>query len=46
MLDDKTGNALTKPDAKAYAKRHGLVFVKGNEVLKAWEAFRFGHLEI
>jgi 3,4-dihydroxy 2-butanone 4-phosphate synthase len=45
MLDDKTGNALTKPDAKAYAKRHGLVFVKGDEVLEGWEAFRSGHLK-
>ena len=32
MLDGETGKALTREDAKAYAKRHGLVFVEGTEV--------------
>ena len=32
MLDGETGKALTKEDAKAYAKKHGLVFVEGTEV--------------
>ncbi|HEY9756883.1 MAG TPA: hypothetical protein V6C97_17080 [Oculatellaceae cyanobacterium] len=32
MLDGETGRALTKEDAKAYAKKHGLVFVEGTEV--------------
>ncbi len=36
MLDDESGNALSKEDAKAYARRHGLVFVEGEDVLKRW----------
>jgi 3,4-dihydroxy 2-butanone 4-phosphate synthase len=35
---DKSGYALTKADEKLYAKRHGLVFVEGPEVMKRWEA--------
>jgi 3,4-dihydroxy 2-butanone 4-phosphate synthase len=38
MLDDESGYALTKADAKVYAKKHGLVFVEGPEVMKRWEA--------
>ena len=38
MLDDESGYALSKADAKKYAKRHNLVFVEGNEVLERWEA--------
>ena len=37
MLDDESGNALTKADAQKYAKKHGLEFVEGQEVLAAWE---------
>jgi 3,4-dihydroxy 2-butanone 4-phosphate synthase len=37
MLDDESGYALTKADAKIYAKQHGLVFVEGPEVLEQWE---------
>jgi 3,4-dihydroxy 2-butanone 4-phosphate synthase len=37
MLDDESGYALTKADAKIYAKQHGLVFVEGPEVMKRWE---------
>ncbi len=40
MLDDTTGNALDKESARAYAERHGLVFIGGEEVLEAWEAHR------
>jgi 3,4-dihydroxy 2-butanone 4-phosphate synthase len=36
MLDDETGKALSKEDAKAYARRHGLVFVEGSDVLDVW----------
>jgi 3,4-dihydroxy 2-butanone 4-phosphate synthase len=36
MLDDESGNALSKEDAKAYARRHGLVFIEGKDVLKRW----------
>jgi 3,4-dihydroxy 2-butanone 4-phosphate synthase len=38
MLDDESGYALTKADAKIYAQQHGLVFVEGPEVMKRWEA--------
>jgi 3,4-dihydroxy 2-butanone 4-phosphate synthase len=38
MLDDESGYALTKADAKIYAKQHGLVFIEGAEVMKRWEA--------
>jgi len=40
MLDDETGFALSKEDAEAYARKHGLVFVEGREVVEAWEARR------
>jgi 3,4-dihydroxy 2-butanone 4-phosphate synthase len=29
MLDDETGGALSPTDARAYARRHGLVYVEG-----------------
>jgi 3,4-dihydroxy 2-butanone 4-phosphate synthase len=29
MLDDDTGGALSPADARAYADRHGLVYVEG-----------------
>jgi 3,4-dihydroxy 2-butanone 4-phosphate synthase len=37
MLDDESGYALSKEDAKLYARKHGLVFVEGPEVLERWE---------
>jgi 3,4-dihydroxy 2-butanone 4-phosphate synthase len=37
MLDDETGLALSKEDARAYARDHGLVFIEGKEVLEQWE---------
>ena len=37
MLDDESGLALSKKEAIAYAKNHGLVFVEGSEVLDAWD---------
>lgn len=42
MLDDESGYALSKKDAIAYAKRHGLIFVEGNEVLEAWKEYSPG----
>lgn len=33
---DTTGKALSQKDARAYAQRHGLVFLTGQEVLSAW----------
>jgi 3,4-dihydroxy 2-butanone 4-phosphate synthase len=38
MLDDESGNALSKAGAKRYARKHGLEFVEGPEVLVRWEA--------
>ncbi|HOX34495.1 MAG TPA: 3,4-dihydroxy-2-butanone-4-phosphate synthase [Methanoregulaceae archaeon] len=40
MLDDESGNALSKADAKAYARKHGFVFVEGKEVLEQWKKER------
>lgn len=37
MLDDATGLALSKDDAKMYAEKNGLAFIEGSEVLAAWE---------
>jgi 3,4-dihydroxy 2-butanone 4-phosphate synthase len=37
MLDERSGLALSKDDAKAYARKHGLVFVEGYEVVEYWE---------
>jgi 3,4-dihydroxy 2-butanone 4-phosphate synthase len=38
MLDDETGLALSKEEAVRYAKKHGLVFVEGSEVLDWWDS--------
>ncbi|MGA2698639.1 MAG: 3,4-dihydroxy-2-butanone-4-phosphate synthase [Methanoregula sp.] len=38
MLDDESGYALPKSGAKAYAKKHNLVFIEGGDVLDRWEA--------
>jgi 3,4-dihydroxy 2-butanone 4-phosphate synthase len=38
MLDDESGYALSKADAKLYARKHGLVFVEGREVMERWQA--------
>jgi len=37
MLDDESGNALSKEDAIRYAKQHDLAFIEGSEVLDQWE---------
>jgi len=33
MLDDETASALTPVDARAYADRHGFVYLEGREIL-------------
>lgn len=38
MLDDTTGRALSKEDARRYADEHGLVFLEGSEVKEAWKS--------
>ncbi|MBN1166270.1 MAG: 3,4-dihydroxy-2-butanone-4-phosphate synthase [Methanospirillaceae archaeon] len=37
MLDDTTGDALRKRDAKRYAEKHHLAFIEGADVLALWE---------
>jgi 3,4-dihydroxy 2-butanone 4-phosphate synthase len=37
LLDDASGLALSKQDAQSYARRKGLVFIEGSEVLRTWE---------
>jgi 3,4-dihydroxy 2-butanone 4-phosphate synthase len=38
MLDETTGRALTKENARKYAEKHGLVFLEGREVKEAWKS--------
>ncbi|MBP1928686.1 3,4-dihydroxy 2-butanone 4-phosphate synthase [Methanolinea mesophila] len=38
MLDNESGLALSKEDARAYGKKHGIIFVEGSDVISAWEA--------
>jgi 3,4-dihydroxy 2-butanone 4-phosphate synthase len=38
MLDERSGTALSKADARAYARSHGLVFVEGSEVVGSWKS--------
>jgi 3,4-dihydroxy 2-butanone 4-phosphate synthase len=37
MLDDDSGLALSKEEAVRYAKKHGLAFIEGSEVLDEWD---------
>lgn len=37
MLDDESGLALSKEEAQEYARKHGLVFIEGSEVLDRWK---------
>jgi 3,4-dihydroxy 2-butanone 4-phosphate synthase len=37
MADD--GRALSKEDAKAYARAHALVFLEGQDIVRAWRAW-------
>ena len=36
-MADVTGYALSKGDAMTYANEHDLVFIKGWEILEAWQ---------
>jgi len=40
MLDDTTGLALSKEDAIRYARKHGLVFLEGSQVMERWQETR------
>ncbi|MDV0446337.1 3,4-dihydroxy-2-butanone 4-phosphate synthase [Methanosarcinaceae archaeon Ag5] len=40
MLDDNTGFALSKADAKDYGNKNGMVFVEGYEVVEAFEMWK------
>ena len=42
MLDDQSGLALSKEDARDYARKHQLVFIEGTDVIEAWERFSSG----
>lgn len=46
MLDDESGYALSKEDAMKYAKKHGLAFIEGSEVLDRWEKTSYPATEI
>jgi len=37
MLDDESGFALSKEDARQYARRNDLVFIEGTSVIKWWK---------
>jgi len=37
MLDEESGYALTREDARRYAQEHDLIFIGGNEVMKHWK---------
>ena len=39
MLDENTGKALSKRDAKLYAKNHDLVFLEGSEIVETYKSF-------
>lgn len=38
MLDDETGHALPRESAEAFAEKHGLPFVEGEEVIRGFRA--------
>ncbi|MCL2141407.1 MAG: 3,4-dihydroxy-2-butanone-4-phosphate synthase [Methanimicrococcus sp.] len=40
MLDDSSGKALSKEDAKKYGEKNGLIFVEGWEVVEAFEIWK------
>jgi 3,4-dihydroxy 2-butanone 4-phosphate synthase len=40
MLDDESGYALSKADAKLYARKYKLEFVEGPEVIERWKKER------
>ncbi|MCP1661563.1 MAG: 3,4-dihydroxy-2-butanone-4-phosphate synthase [Methanocalculus sp. MSAO_Arc1] len=40
MLDDETGNALSKEKAQAYGDAHNFPFVTGDEIIEAWKSWK------
>ena len=40
MMDDKTGGSLPTAEAEKYAKEHGLVFMSGADLIKAYEDYK------
>jgi 3,4-dihydroxy 2-butanone 4-phosphate synthase len=36
MLDDDSGEALSKEKSKDYGKEHGLIFLEGKEIVEAY----------
>ncbi len=43
MLDENTGKALSKKDAKLYANHNDLVFLEGGEIVEAYRRFLENH---
>lgn len=42
MMDDKSGGSMTTDDVAKYAQKEGLLFLSGDEVIKAYREFK-GH---
>ncbi|HML04586.1 MAG TPA: 3,4-dihydroxy-2-butanone-4-phosphate synthase, partial [Methanobacterium sp.] len=40
MMDDKTGNSLPTSEVEKYAEKEGLLFLSGEEVIKAYREFK------
>ena len=40
MMDDLTGNSLPTTEVEKYAEKEGLIFLSGEEVIKAYHEFR------
>ncbi|MCD4703807.1 MAG: 3,4-dihydroxy-2-butanone-4-phosphate synthase [Methanosarcinaceae archaeon] len=46
MLDDHTGAALSREDARTYAQLHNLVFLEGQEIVDAYQAWERSRTEM
>lgn len=44
MMDDKTGNSLPTTEVQKYAEKEGLIFLSGEEVIKAYKEFKANNL--
>ncbi|MEN4006871.1 MAG: 3,4-dihydroxy-2-butanone-4-phosphate synthase [Methanobacteriaceae archaeon] len=40
MMDDNTGNSLPRSEVEKYAEKEGLLFLSGEEVIKAYKDFK------
>lgn len=40
MMDDKSGNSMTTDDVAVYAKKNGLVFLSGEELIEGYHEFK------